>query len=239
VAIPILHNEERVATFMISLDDFTDQDREALGMLADQAGVALRSMQEVEQQEKMSRGILLALTRSVDAKSRWTGGHSERVADLSEAIGKELGMNTEEIQNLRVSALLHDIGKLGIPEVILDKPEKLTDDEFDLVKSHPLKGDKIIQDIPGFEDVRLGVRHHHEKWNGLGYPDGLAGKEIPRIARILTLADVYDAITEDRPYRKGFTREESLQFLEDQSGLIFDPALLPAFLSLILEDRLS
>ena len=238
IAIPILNNEERTATLMISLDQISDQDREALGMLADQAGVALRSMHEMEQREEMSRGILMALTRSVDAKSRWTGGHSERVSELSEALGIKMGLNAEQIQNIRISALLHDIGKLGIPEAILDKPGKLSDDEFKMIKSHPRKGDMIIQNIPGFEEVRLGVRHHHEQWDGRGYPDGLSGKEIPLIARILTLADVYDAISEDRPYRKGFTPLESLQFLKDQSGLIFDPDLLPVFLSIVSDDPL-
>jgi HD-GYP domain-containing protein (c-di-GMP phosphodiesterase class II) len=239
IAIPILNNEERMATLIISQNQFSDQDREALGMLADQVGVALRSMNEVEQREDMSKGILMALTRSVDAKSRWTAGHSERVSSLSIALGKKLNMNTEEIQSIRIAALLHDIGKLGIPESILDKPGRLSEEEFTIIKSHPQKGDIIIQDLPGFEEVRMGVRHHHEKWDGSGYPDGLSGKRIPLIARILTLADVYDAISEDRPYRKGFTPEESYTFLQDQSGSIFDPDLLPLFLSLISEEALS
>jgi len=235
IYIPILHNENRVATFLITMDSVSNQDKEALRMLSDQTGVALRSMYEVEQKEEMTRGILVALTRSVDAKSRWTAGHSERVAELSEALGRKLRLSEEMVHSIRISALLHDIGKLGIPEAILDKPGKLSVEEFETIKSHPAKGDNIIQDIPGFEEVRLGVRHHHEQWKGTGYPDGLAGEEIPLIARILALADVYDAVTEDRPYRKGFTYEETIQFLKEKRGLLFDPDLLDSFLEVIEE----
>jgi putative nucleotidyltransferase with HDIG domain len=235
VIIPIHHNEKRVASFMITRDSFSELDLEALGMLADQAGVALKSMFEREQRDQLGQGTLMALTRSVDAKSRWTAGHSGRVARLAEALAKRMELPPEMVQTVRISALLHDIGKLGIPEAILDKPGRLSDEEFALIKSHPEKGDTIIREIPGFEEIRLGVRHHHEKWDGSGYPDGLKGKEIPLIARILTLADVYDAVTEDRPYRKGFSRERLAQFMEEQRALLFDPELLDAFLPLVTE----
>lgn len=233
VFIPILHKERTLATFAITLDEVSDQDKEALEMLSDQVGVALQSKIEMEQREEMTQGTLIALTRSVDAKSRWTAGHTERVARLSVALAKELGMSSNEIETIRITALLHDIGKLGIPEVILDKPGKLTDKEFDLIKSHPEKGDNIIKDIPGMEEVRQGVRHHHERWDGSGYPDRLKGEKIPRIARIMILADVYDAISENRPYRKGFTPEEAYKFLTEQRGSLFDPELLDSFLTVI------
>ncbi|MDC7235893.1 MAG: HD domain-containing protein [Spirochaetales bacterium] len=236
VIIPIFHNEHCVAIFAISLDTVSEQDKEALEMLADQVGVALRSKIEMEQREELTQGTLLALTRTVDAKSKWTAGHTERVARLSAALARELGLTGDDLQRVRVAALLHDIGKLGIPESILDKPGKLTDEEFDLIKSHPEKGDTIIKDIPGMYDVRKGVRHHHERWDGNGYPDRLAGEEIPLIARIITLADVCDAISEDRPYREGFSREEAYSFLEDQRGSLFDPDLLDVFLRVISAD---
>ena len=234
--IPIFHDEKRAASLLITRDEFSDLDKEALGMLADQAGVALKSMIGMERQEQMYQGTLMALTRSVDAKSRWTAGHSSRVARLAEAMARKLELPAQTVQTIRISALLHDIGKLGIPEAILDKPGRLTDEEFALIKSHPEKGDNIIKDIPGFEDIRQAVRHHHEKWDGSGYPDGLKGEEIPLIARILTLADVYDAVTEDRPYRKGFSKEKLLQFLEEQRGALFDPELLDVFLPLAAEE---
>jgi putative nucleotidyltransferase with HDIG domain len=233
VIIPILHNERAVATFAIALDKVSEQDREALEMLSDQVGVALRSKIEMEQREEMTQGTLIALTRSVDAKSRWTAGHTERVARLSIALAKKLEMSSKDIELVRISALLHDLGKLGIPEIILDKPGKLSDKEFDLIKSHPEKGDNIIKDIPGMDEVRKGVRHHHERWDGSGYPDNLKGENIPRIARIITLADVCDAISEDRPYRKGFTPEEVYKFFEEQRGSIFDPELLDSFLTVL------
>ncbi len=235
--IPILNEKKRAASFLITRDSFSDLDIEALGMLADQAGVALKSMVEVEHQEQMYQGTLMALTRSVDAKSRWTAGHSGRVARQAESLARTLELNKETIRTVRVAALLHDIGKLGIPEAILDKPGRLTDEEFAMIKSHPEKGDNIIKEIPGFEEIRLGVRHHHEKWDGSGYPDGLKGNEIPLIARILALADVYDAVTEDRPYRKGFSKERLAQFLEEQRAVLFDPELLDAFLPLVFEEE--
>lgn len=238
VVIPILHNEKVVATFAIALDQVSEQDREALEMLSDQVGVALRSKIEMEQREEMTHGTLIALTRSVDAKSRWTAGHTERVAHLSVALAKELDMSSKDIELVRMSALLHDIGKLGIPEVILDKPEKLSDEEFNLIKSHPEKGDNIIKDIPGMEEVRKGVRHHHERWDGSGYPDNLKGDDIPRIARIITLADVCDAISEDRPYRKGFTPERVYKFFEEQRGSMFDPELLDSFMTVLSSTEL-
>ena len=233
VVIPIRQNEQLMALFCINLDEVGIEDIETLEMLSDQLGVALRSKKEMDQREELYHGTLIALTRSVDAKSRWTAGHSERVARISLTLAGRLNLKEEDMSIIRIGSLLHDIGKLGIPESILDKPGKLTDEEYDLIKSHPAKGDTIIKDIPGMEKIRLAVRHHHERWDGRGYPDGLKGDQIPLSARILTLADIYDALTEDRPYRTAFTREEATQFLLDNRGSIFDPELLDAFVELL------
>ena len=120
--------------------------------------------------------------------------------------------------------------KLGISEEILDKPGKLTDEEYELIKKHPEMGEKILSDIPNFEQIRYAVRHHHERWDGTGYPDGLKKDNIPVIARIITVADVWDAITADRPYRKGFNRDKVLDIMKSESGKLFDPALVDLFL---------
>lgn len=237
VIIPILHNEKTVAIFAIALNQVSEQDREALEMLSDQVGVALRSKIEMEQREETNHGTLIALIRSVDAKSRWTAGHTERVAHLSVSLAKKLKMCNADVELVRVSALLHDIGKIGIPEHILDKPGKLNEEEFNLIKSHPEKGHNIIKDIPGMIEVKKGVRHHHERWDGTGYPDSLKGEDIPWIARIITLADVCDAISEDRPYRKGFTPEEVYKFFAEDKASLFDPVMLESFLSLLSSEE--
>jgi len=233
VSIPLVQEEHTVGVFIITLNRLDDRDREALGMLSDQAGVALKSLHEVEQKDALYQALLLALTRSVDAKSRWTAGHSERVADLSLALAEELKMEDRQKESVRMGALLHDIGKMGVPEAILDKPGRLTDEEFAVIRNHPAKGAAIIEDIPGYDTIRQVVRSHHEHWDGGGYPDGLSGDQIPLEARIITLADVYDAVTEDRPYRKGFSDEETVRFLKDQKGRLFDPDLLDAFLRVV------
>ncbi|MDC7239960.1 MAG: HD domain-containing protein, partial [Spirochaetales bacterium] len=152
LVIPIRQNEKLMALFCITLDEVEEQDLETLKMLADQLGVALRSKIEMDQREELYTGTLIALTRSVDAKSKWTAGHSERVARIALAVADRLGMNEEEKSSIKIAALLHDIGKLGIPESILDKPGRLSEEEYDLIKTHPEKGDMIIRDIPGMTD---------------------------------------------------------------------------------------
>lgn len=133
---------------------------------------------------------------------------------------------------LTISAILHDIGKIAVPEQILDKPGKLTDEEFAVVKKHPQAGADIISSIPSYESILEGIVHHHERWDGKGYPKGLHEKDIPLIARIICIADVYDALTEDRPYRRAWSRTEVRQFFEEQKGKMFDAELVDVFLTL-------
>ena len=231
-SIPLFQAENFVGVFVISLQNLSDQDREALKMLSDQTGVALKSFHDVKKKEDLYQALLLSLTRSVDAKSRWTAGHSDRVAELGDSLCREMNMGEKLLGKIHMGALLHDIGKIGIPETILDKPGRLTDDEFSKIKDHPLKGFEILSHVPDFDTIRQIVRSHHERWDGTGYPDGLAGEEIPFAARIIAIADVFDAITEDRPYRKGFTIEETRRFMTDQRGKLFDPELLDLFLQM-------
>jgi HD-GYP domain-containing protein (c-di-GMP phosphodiesterase class II) len=134
---------------------------------------------------------------------------------------------------LVVSAILHDIGKIAVPEQILDKPGKLTDEEFDIVKKHSQTGADIIASIPSYETILPGILHHHERWDGKGYPKGLQGENIPLFARIICIADVYDALTEDRPYRKAWSEEEVLKFFEEQKLKMFDPELVDIFLNFL------
>jgi HAMP domain-containing protein len=216
--------------------EFHTKNRDEIGKLADSLNSMAASIRAaMKEREDLMLGILTALTRSIDAKSRWTAGHSERVTRYTMMIGWRLGLSDEVMDNLIVSAVLHDIGKIAVPEAILDKPGRLTEEEFSIIKGHPAAGAGIIRNIPSYDSILSGILYHHERWDGKGYPEGLKGESIPLFARIIAVADVYDAITEDRPYRKAMTREEVTVFIKDNSGKMFDPGIAEAFLSIIEE----
>ncbi|MDH3816962.1 MAG: HD-GYP domain-containing protein, partial [Acidobacteriota bacterium] len=181
-------------------------------------------------------GTLEAFARAIDAKSPWTAGHSERVTTMSMRIAKQVGHSDSELEVLRRGALLHDIGKLGISVKLLDKPGRLEDDEIQQVMNHPSIGGRILQPITAFADILPIVEQHHEKFNGSGYPKKLAGDEIDINARILAVADTYDAMTSDRPYRKGFDHEKAVDLILEETGMQFDPRVLRAFMTVIGED---
>jgi putative nucleotidyltransferase with HDIG domain len=185
----------------------------------------------------MNWGALQALARAVDAKSAWTAGHSERVAELALKIGKSLNLNSNSIENLQRAAFLHDIGKIGVPLAVLDKPSKLSEEEFHLIKRHPGLGAKIIQPINAFKTITPMIAQHHERFDGKGYPVGLAGEEIHQGARILAVADVYDALSSDRPYRKGMVIEATLELIQKEAGGQFDPEMVEALLKVIAEEQ--
>ena len=171
------------------------------------------------------QGLILA----VDAKDRYTKRHSEDVARYGVFLAQQLGVSPELVATIRIAGLLHDVGKIGIPDQILRKPGRLTDDEFAVVKQHVMLGDLIVRDLPDIELIRLGVRHHHERWDGDGYLDRLAGDEIPLIARILAVGDAFSAMTTTRPYRKALDVREALTRLEDAAGTQLDERLVSAF----------
>ena len=212
---------------------FTIGRKDEVGMLAEALNsMASRIIDGTKERENILIGILIALTRAIDAKSPWTAGHSERVTKFAELIGRGLNLNEDQMRVLIVSAILHDIGKIAVPEQILDKPGKLIEEEFDVVKKHPQTGADIISSIPSYETILPGILHHHERWDGTGYPKNVGGKDIPLFARIICIADVYDALTEDRPYRKAWSREQVLQFFEEQKGKMFDSELVDIFIKL-------
>ena len=191
--------------------------------------MASRIIDGTRERENILIGILIALTRTIDAKSPWTAGHSERVTKFADAIGRGLHLDEDQLRALTISAILHDIGKIAVPEQILDKPGKLTDEEFSVVKKHSRTGADIISSIPSYETILPGILHHHERWDGTGYPQSLRQTDIPLFARIICIADVYDALTEDRPYRKAWSREDVFIFFEEQKGKMFDPDLVDIF----------
>jgi HD-GYP domain-containing protein (c-di-GMP phosphodiesterase class II) len=157
-----------------------------------------------------------------------TGDHSDRVVELAQRIGEKLGLERRELRDLGYAARLHDIGKVGVPDAVLFKAGPLEDDEREVVQHHAVAGATLIGELPGLEAVARIVRHHHECYNGNGYPDGLSGRDIPLSSRILSVADAYAAMTEDRPYRRARPRFEVDQELKDCSGSQFDPYVVAA-----------
>jgi putative nucleotidyltransferase with HDIG domain len=174
-------------------------------------------------------GIVATLIEAVEAKDRFNRGHSRRVAELAADFARRLGLPRREAELLEIGAKLHDIGKIGIPEEILNKPGRLTAEEFDVIKAHPVIGEQILRPLDFLADTRPIVRHHHERWDGGGYPDGLRGPAIPRPAAILSICDAFDALTSDRPYRPGLPENEALSILAQGAGTQWDPELVQRF----------
>lgn len=183
------------------------------------------------------RGTVESLRLAVDAKDSYTRGHSDRVSYYSVLIGKKLGLQEEELNILKDGGLFHDIGKIGIPDAILQKPGKLTDEEYDDIKNHPSIGSKIIAPAKIFENILPIVKHHHERYDGRGYPGCLKGNDIPLYARIAAVADTFDAMTSDRSYRPRFTLFKALEELENVKGTQLDPMIVDAFILAIKENK--
>jgi putative nucleotidyltransferase with HDIG domain len=186
--------------------------------------------------DRLNWGTLTALARAIDAKSEWTAGHSERVTKLALKIGRVLGLTQEELDNLHRAGLLHDIGKLGTPAELIDKSGRLTAEEQQIVNEHPSIGERILEPIEAYAEIIPIVRQHHEWFNGKGYPYGLAGDAITLGARILAVADVYDALSSERPYRAAMDPEQALQIIKENSGSHFDPVLVDALFEVMEQD---
>jgi putative nucleotidyltransferase with HDIG domain len=184
----------------------------------------------------LERGYLdtiRALASAIDAKDPYTRGHSERVAALSVEIGRELGLDDHALLSLRYAGILHDIGKIGVPEQVLRKPARLTPEERTLVMSHAPVGAEIVEGIDFLRSAEPAIRHHHERWDGQGYPDGIAGETIPLLARIINAADTWDACTSERPYQRAYSAPEVVTILDDLRGAQIDPAVHDAILRVL------
>lgn len=182
---------------------------------------------------------ITTVANTIDAKDDYTKGHSIRVAHYSEALARKLGWSEEEVQNIHYIALLHDIGKIGVPDSVLNKPFKLTNIEFELIKKHTIMGAEILKDIKMFKDVNIGAKYHHERYDGKGYPSGLKGEEIPLVARVIGIVDSYDAMTSNRVYRKRLQDEVVKAELLKGRGTQFDPELIDKFMELLEEGNLQ
>lgn len=179
---------------------------------------------------------ILALVKTIDAKDRYTQGHSQRVAEYTRMMAKELGESPARLQELYSMGLLHDIGKIGVPSAIINKNSRLTDEEYDIIKSHTTLGAEILKPIVEFPQLAIGARYHHERWDGRGYPDGLAGEDIPRDARLIAVADAYDAMTSRRSYRGVMEQSRVRNEIERGRGTQFDPHFAEIMLKLIDAD---
>lgn len=200
----------------------------------------LRSKERMNAQ--LIQSYFSTLAAALDARDPYTAGHSLRVADYSLTIGREIGMSSSELDVLKRAALLHDIGKIGIRDTVLLKEGRLTEEEFESIKTHPVLGENILKQIEPAEamsDILPGVRSHHEHFNGRGYPDGLSGYHIPMLGRIIAIADSFDAMTSDRPYRKGMPVEKALSILEEGKGIQWDPDLVDPFIRTIRHKQVT
>jgi putative nucleotidyltransferase with HDIG domain len=189
-----------------------------------------------EQLDKLNTNIIKALAYTIDAKDRYTSGHSQRVANYSMELAKRMGKTEEEQRIIYYAGLLHDVGKIRVPEDVINKPGKLTDDEFNMIKMHPVSGYHILKDI--YEDKRIssGAKYHHERYDGKGYPNGLSGDNIPEIARIIGVADAYDAMASNRSYRDALPQDVVRSEIEKGIGKQFDPEIGKLMLTMIDED---
>ena len=209
---------------------FMPENLSTLEKLTSQISVALENARLVTDLEELFLGTIRSLSSAIDAKSKWTAGHSERVTKYALQIGKEMGIRENELKNLELAGLLHDVGKIGTYEAILDKQGKLTDDEIKLIRQHTIKGAEILSPIKQLKEIIPAVKYHQEFYDGNGYPDGLKGEAIPLFARIIGIADTIDAMSADRPYRKGKTMDAVVEELKRCSGTQFDPKVVESFL---------
>lgn len=194
---------------------------------------------KTKQISEMAIQTITTIANTIDAKDEYTEGHSNRVAQYSRMLAKKLGKSDKEADEIYYIALLHDIGKIGIPDSILNKPGKLTEEEFKMIKQHPSIGGKILRDVKSFPNLEIGAKYHHERFDGRGYPEGLKGEEIPEIARIICVADSFDAMNSNRVYRRHFTKEYIRSEMEHCKGTQFDPKIAQAMIELMDEEALD
>lgn len=195
--------------------------------------VVRRLRQALRQNQELFLETIRTLAAAIDAKDPYTRGHSERVSSYSMAIARHLGLQQDQVFRIRIAAILHDVGKLGIRESILNKPGGLTEEEFAIMKRHPEIGAQIMAPIRMLKDIIPGIRNHHETWDGRGYPDGLSGEEIPLVARIVGVADTFDAMTTTRPYQKAMTLEFVLAKIRGMAGTRYDPQIIDALIGAV------
>ncbi len=240
LCIPLLVKDESIGILTVYSNRqkrYTQDQVNLLSAIADQAAIAVANAKLHKEIHNSFLRTVKALAAAVDAKDPYTKGHSEAVVKYTLEIAEELGLSEEDIESLEIAALLHDIGKIGIKEDVLLKPGKLNDEEWKVIKEHPMISAKILGPVEFPEIIMLAVRLHHEQIDGRGYPDGLSQERIPLHASIIKVADAYDAMTSDRPYRKALPLEVALSELKKGSGTQFHPAVVEAFLKILRREQ--
>jgi putative nucleotidyltransferase with HDIG domain len=211
---------------------FTMDDLRLADALAANVSAGIECAQLLRKQRDLFLNTITILAQAVELRDEYTGDHTARVTSYSLLLAQELGLPSSDVELIRIGTPLHDIGKIGIDDAILRKPDRLTPEEFEVMKTHTTKGARILEQVPDLRPVIPIARSHHERWDGGGYPDGLAGEAIPQVARIVAVADAFDAMTSDRPYRKGLSTAVAFGELEKQTGRQFDPKCAAAFLAM-------
>lgn len=238
VAVPLV-NRNKVIGLMAAerirgLDDFTSNDLDYVMNFCSQIAISLENARLLDNMKNSSMSSILSLASALEAKDPYTHGHSNRVAAYSTIIARKIGLSEERAGLIRQMALIHDIGKIGISDSILSKPGRLTEDEFRSVKRHPLVSLNIIKPLMAYNSEIYLVKSHHERYDGRGYPEGLAGEDIPIEARIMAVADSFDAMTSERPYRSAMTKEAAIKEIEKNKGRQFCPYVADVFINIIL-----
>ena len=241
---PLSNVQKTVRQYMSDKDSDAAQEllkkiktHNEIGVLADDVGALAHEITKYTEHIKtLTTEVMEALAQTIDAKDKYTNGHSFRVAMYSMMIAKELGMSKQQQVDVYYMGLLHDIGKIGIPNAIINKTSKLTDEEYDKIKQHPIYGYEILSQIQSMPELSIGARYHHERIDGKGYPDGLTGDQIPFMAKIIAVADSYDTMTSNRSYRKYLPQEVARSEIANNIGTQFDPVPAAAMLRLIDAD---
>jgi putative two-component system response regulator len=220
--------QDRIEGINAGADDFLTRPVDRAQLLA-RVGSLLKLKHRTDELER-AEAVLFSLARSIEGKDPYTHGHCERLSDYSARLGQHLGLTGDEITALRRAGVVHDIGKVAVPDAILLKPSRLTEEEWRVMKEHPLVGERICAPLKSFRSVLPIIRHHHEKLDGSGYPDGLRGDAIPVTARVLQIVDVYDALTTERPYKKAFSSSEALLTMKEEVAKSWwDPHIFEQF----------
>ncbi len=217
-------------------EDFTNSDRKLAEVLANQLSSLSNTYLLLENMKEFNQQLAMALIEAVEAKDPYTRGHSERVHHITMEIGKAMGLPPDELEDLHWGSLLHDVGKIGIPDAVLCKPARLTKDEYTFIKVHPERSYEILRHIKHLDKAVLGARHHQEMYDGRGYPHGLKGERIPLHGRIIAVADTYDSITSSRAYRAGRSHEVAMKEIERVSGAQLDPSIVEVFKQIVAEE---
>jgi HD-GYP domain-containing protein (c-di-GMP phosphodiesterase class II) len=210
---------------------------ELIAGVGEHLSAAIRTGDLYDQLTQSMIGTAEALAAALEAKDSYTADHARSIADLAVGVGRELSLSESALEDLRYGGIFHDVGKIAIPDALINKPGPLTDEEFEVIKQHPAIGAEILAPVPFLYGVRTIVRHAHEHWDGQGYPEGLSGEQIPLGARIVLAVDAYHAMTSDRPYREAMSHPDACKELEDNAGTHFDPEVVEALVAVLSREQ--